>query len=140
MLGANSLGQITINNLYGLNKLTMNSLLLLHSRPGEVGYRSFLNYPPRSYAIFFVITRSLVNDWRSVLIPNWRSFIIKSESPLRLRSGMCPEPHFSQGRGQLPPLDSCLKNHRHNWLKICRQRYQAASRRLTMSWMARSAL
>jgi len=37
-------------------------------------------------------------------------------------------------------LDSCLKNHRHNWLKICRQQYQAASRRLTMSWMARSAL
>ena len=39
-----------------------------------------------------------------------------------------------------PLLDSCLQNHRHNWLKICRQQYQAASRRLTMSWMARSAL
>jgi hypothetical protein len=42
--------------------------------------------------------------------------------------------------GPVVALDSCLKNHRHNWWKICRQRYQAASRRLTMSWMARSAL
>ena len=37
-------------------------------------------------------------------------------------------------------LDSCLQNYRHNWLKICKREDHAASRRLTMSWMALSAL
>ena len=37
-------------------------------------------------------------------------------------------------------LDSCLQNYRHNWLKICKQEDHAASRRLTMSWIALSAL
>src|ERR1700730_14085099 len=37
-------------------------------------------------------------------------------------------------------LDSCLPHYIHNWLKICKQEDHAASRRLTMSWMALSAL
>jgi hypothetical protein len=51
----------------------------------ERGWTSgFLGYPPRPYAILFVIARSLVHDGRPVVMPKWRIFIIKIESAFRI--------------------------------------------------------